>query len=49
MLGSVLLTLISETLLVIGVVAAVIAGIVLIFWLASAGDNKKNRFGPSAK
>ena len=49
MLGSVLLTLISETLLVVGIVAAVIAGIVLIFWLASAGENKKNRFGPSAK
>ena len=49
MLGAVLLTLISETLLVVGVVAAVIAGIVLIFWLASAGENKKNRFGPSAK
>jgi len=49
MFGAILLAFISETLLVIGVVAAVIVGIVLIFWLASAGDNKKNRFGPSAK
>ena len=49
MLGSVLLTLISETLLVVGIVAAVIAGTVLIFWLASAGENKKNRFGPFTK
>ena len=49
MFGAALLTFVSETLLVVGVVAAVIAGIVLIFWLASAGENKKNRFGPSAK
>jgi len=50
MFGAALLTLlVSETLLVVGVVAAVIAGIVLIFWLASAGENKKNRFGPSTK
>ena len=49
LLGSVLLTLISETLLAVGIVAAVIAGTVLIFWLASASENKKNRFGPSTK
>lgn len=42
-------TLISETLFIIGVVAGVIAGIVLIFWLASAGENSKNRFGSSLK
>ena len=44
-----ILSLISETLLVVGIVVGVIAAIILVFWLASPGENSKNRFGPALK
>jgi uncharacterized membrane protein YhaH (DUF805 family) len=44
-----ILSLISETLLAVGIVAGVIAAFVLIFWLAAPGINFKNRFGPATK
>ena len=49
MLFSVILALLSETLLVVGLVGSGIAAVVVIFWMASAGDNSKNRFGPAPK
>ncbi len=47
MLFSVILALLSETLLVVGLIGSGIAAVVVIFWMASAGDNSKNRFGPA--
>ena len=49
MFAGLILSLISETLLAVGIVAGVVAAIILIFWLASPGENSKNRFGPPAK
>jgi uncharacterized membrane protein YhaH (DUF805 family) len=49
MLFSVILALLSETLLVVGLIGSGIAAIVVIFWMASPGDNSKNRFGPAPK
>ena len=49
MLFSVILALLSETLLVVGLIGSGIAAVVVIFWMASAGDNSKNRFGPAPK
>ena len=49
MFAGLILSLISETLLAVGIVAGVVAAIILVFWLASPGENSKNRFGPSAK
>jgi uncharacterized membrane protein YhaH (DUF805 family) len=43
------LTVISETLLMIGVVGGIGTGIMLIVWLATIGDSAKNRFGPSIR
>jgi uncharacterized membrane protein YhaH (DUF805 family) len=43
------LTIISETLLMIGIVAGIGTGIMLIVWLATIGDGTKNRFGPSIR
>jgi len=43
------LTIISETLLIIGIVACIGTGIMLIVWLATIGDSTKNRFGPSIR
>ena len=43
------LTIISETLLIIGIVAGIGTGIMLIVWLATIGDSTKNRFGPSIR
>lgn len=43
------LTVISETLLMIGIVGGIGTGIMLIVWLATIGDNNKNRFGPLTK
>ena len=49
MFAGLILSLISETLLAVGIVAGVVAAIILVFWLASPGENSKNRFGPTAK
>jgi uncharacterized membrane protein YhaH (DUF805 family) len=49
MFAGLILSLISETLLAVGIIAGVVAAIILVFWLASPGENSKNRFGPSAK
>ena len=43
------LTIISETLLIIGIVAGIGTGIMIIVWLATIGDSAKNRFGPSIR
>ena len=43
------LTIISETLLIIGIVAGIGTGIMIIVWLATIGDSTKNRFGPSIR
>jgi hypothetical protein len=43
------LTIISETLLIIGIVAGIGTGIMLIVWLATIGDSTKNGFGPSIR
>lgn len=48
-LFSVILALLSETLLIVGLIGSGITGIVVIFWLASLGDSSKNRFGPASK
>jgi uncharacterized membrane protein YhaH (DUF805 family) len=49
MFAGLILSLISETLLAVGIVAGVVAAIILVFWLASPGENSKNRFGSPAK
>ena len=49
MFAGLILSLISETLLAVGIVAGVVAAIILVFWLASHGENSKNRFGPALK
>jgi uncharacterized membrane protein YhaH (DUF805 family) len=43
------LTIISETLLIIGIVAGIGTWIMIIVWLATIGDSAKNRFGPSIR
>jgi uncharacterized membrane protein YhaH (DUF805 family) len=43
------LTVISETLLIIGIVGSIGTGIMLIVWLATISDSNKNRFGPLTK
>jgi uncharacterized membrane protein YhaH (DUF805 family) len=43
------LTIISETLLMIGIVAGIGTVIMIIVWLATIGDSTKNRFGPSIR
>jgi uncharacterized membrane protein YhaH (DUF805 family) len=49
MFSAALLTIISETLLMIGVIGGIGTAIMLIVWLATIGDSAKNRFGPSIR
>jgi len=49
MFSAALLTIISENLLMIGVIGGIGTAIMLIVWLATIGDSAKNRFGPSIR
>ena len=49
MLFSVILALLSETLLIVGLIGSGITAVVVLFWMGSSGDNSKNQFGPAPK